>query len=374
MTVLERFASSLTVGGKVAVAVVFALAALAAAIALTALVLSLGWALLLWGAAFVALLAATVLLPVGTAGLAARPRPEADYAAALARIAAERNERRVALNPLCEPLVLVHGRRTRRAIVLLHGVSSCPRAFVDFAPILHARGDTVIAPVMPENGHADRASDALRDLTAEKLAAWADAAVDVAAGLGEEVIVLGISAGGTAAAWAAQNRPEVARVVLVAPFFGLGRFGVRGNMLLMRAMLLIPPVSVWKDPILRERYEGMPHAYKRQSTRATGEIMRLGLATVRQARARPPAAGSAAIVTNAADTAVDNAVTAVFAEDWAASGLPIARHEFPAEHALGHELIDPMEPGSDPALTYPVILDMIDGGGGPVPPAHRAAH
>ena len=55
-------------------------------------------------------------------------------------------------------------------VVLLHGVSSCPRAFVDFAPMLLARGHNVVALRMPENGYADRATDALRRLTAEQLA------------------------------------------------------------------------------------------------------------------------------------------------------------------------------------------------------------
>ena len=43
------------------------------------------------------------------------------------------------LNSLCEPQLLTHGARTARVVVLLHGVSSCPQAFVDFAPLLHAR-------------------------------------------------------------------------------------------------------------------------------------------------------------------------------------------------------------------------------------------
>jgi hypothetical protein len=66
------------------------------------------------------------------------------------------------------------------------------------------------------------------------------------------------------------------------------------------------------------------------------------------------------IVTNEADTAVDNALTARFAAAWAATGAPLIRYTFPAGHALGHELIDPEEPGGNPALTYPVLLDLIE--------------
>lgn len=48
----------------------------------------------------------------------------------------------------------------------------------------------------------------------------ADTAVDLAHGLGERVYVLGLSSGGGVAAWIAQYRDDVERVVMVAPFFG----------------------------------------------------------------------------------------------------------------------------------------------------------
>ena len=37
------------------------------------------------------------------------------------------------------------------------------------------------------------------------------------------------------------------------------------------------------------------------------------------------------------------------------------RFEFAGSCRLGHELIDPLEPGADPALTYPLLLGMIEG-------------
>jgi len=180
--------------------------------------------------------------------------------------------------------------------------------------------------------------------------------------------VVGISAGGTAAAFAAQNRPDVTRAVILAPFFGLSGFGPRINLVLMRAMLILPSISIWKDPVLRERFEGMPHAYQRQETRGIGEIMSLGFATYREARETPPAAGELAVVTNEADTAVSNSVTDAFVDAWRRDGRTVTTYVFPEADGLGHELIDPLEPGANPALTYPVILDLIEGGdGNPAP-------
>jgi hypothetical protein len=149
-------------------------------------------------------------------------------------------------------------------------------------------------------------------------------------------------------------------MVLVAPLFGVSDFGPALNMALMRVSLLLPDISLWKDPILRERWQGMAHAYKRQSSRGTAENIRLGYVATRRLESTPPAAALGVIVTNDADTAVDNALIARFAEAWVATGRPLVRYDFPAGHALGHELIDPEERGGNPTLTYPVLLDLIE--------------
>jgi carboxylesterase len=361
MDTLLAAAAQLTVGQKVLLTFALGLAGLLLAFALTAWLLTWRRALVLWTGAALVLAAIAVLRPVGTLDPSQPPDPAADLAAARARFAALNAADPTPLNPLCEPYILDHGTRTARAIVLLHGLSSCPRAFVEFAPLLHARGFNVAVLRVPHSGHADRATDALGRITAEGLAAFADASVDIGTGLGAELTVLGISGGGTVAAWAGLTRPEVDRMVLVAPLFGVSDFGPALNMALMRVSLLLPDISLWKDPILRARWEGMAHAYKRQSSRGTAENIRLGYAATRRLGAgTPPAAALGVIVTNDADTAVDNALTARFAEAWAATGAALVTYAFPAGHALGHELIDPEERGGDIALTYPVLLDLIE--------------
>jgi alpha-beta hydrolase superfamily lysophospholipase len=354
---------ALSVGQKAGLIAAGFLLAVAAAIGLTALLTSLWLALAVWLGAVLLLAALALLRPLRADRLAAVPAPAADYDAAAERFRLHGMSGSQPLNPLCHPELLTHGRRTARVVVLLHGVSSCPRAFVDFAPLLFAQGDNVVALRMPENGYADRATDALGRLTAEKLKGWGDIAVDIAAGLGDEVVVLGISAGGVVAAWCGQNRPEVARVVLVAPMFGLANLGPVLNAAIMRITLLLPDFSIWKDPVLRARLNGLPHCYLRQSSRATGEILRLAHAVMRQAETARAATLAAAVVTNANDSAVDNGLTDRFADAWARHGVRVDRFRFDASHRLGHELVDPLEPGADPALTYPVLLRLIAGQG-----------
>jgi alpha-beta hydrolase superfamily lysophospholipase len=54
-----------------------------------------------------------------------------------------------------------------------------------------------------------------------RAATTADESIDIAAGLSDSVIVCGISAGGVASAWVAQNRPDVDRVIGLAPLVNL---------------------------------------------------------------------------------------------------------------------------------------------------------
>ena len=71
--------------------------------------------------------------------------------------------------------------------------------FASFAALLYRKGDNVYVPRLPH--HAERADEAaaLARITAEELRDAADAAVDLAGGLGDSVIVVGLSAGGTMA-------------------------------------------------------------------------------------------------------------------------------------------------------------------------------
>src|SRR5205085_10378382 len=88
----------------------------------------------------------------------------------------------------------------------------------------------------------------MASLTREELRACADTAVDVAQGLGESVIVAGVSAGGTVAAWVAQSRPDVQRAVIVAPLLEIGRVPSVLGSPLMNLALHIPNLTRSESP------------------------------------------------------------------------------------------------------------------------------
>jgi len=352
----------MSIAMKALVSIGMMLVVLLLAVALTAV--AVGWtnAIVGWALAFVLLLLLAAVLPVMTGSLRSKPNPAGSYDEAVARFQQATSHPEAPIHDRCVPQLMLHGAPTDKVFVLLHGLSNCPYSFHEWAPQLHQAGHTVFMPRMPYNGHANNTTDALRFTTARELATFCDTCIDIASGLGREVIVLGISGGGILTGWIAQNRAEVRRAVLVAPAFGLAEFGIWSNAFLLRLALLLPNMSVWKDPILRSRGPSRPHSYKRQSTHGTGEFLRLGLAVRRQAHRTRPAAGSIVMVTNGADDSVDHYVTFETAEIWERDGADLLRYQFDKDANLPHEMIDPTEPGAIPGLVYPTLTALAETG------------
>lgn len=338
---------------------------------LTGLLIPWKWAAVIWLGGAVLTVVLAELLPVSTQGLTSSPAPARSFDEARRLFEDWTKAPEATIHPRCVPYILDHGKRVRRAYVLVHGISNCPYSMIDFAPKLRALGHNVVVVRMPDNGHLDNGTDALRHLTAEKLREFADRSIDIAAGLGERVHVIGISAGGVIAGWMAQNRSEIDRAVMLAPAFGLSSFGMGLNNALMRLILLVPNFSVWKDPIKRAAADNRPHSYKRQATRGMGQVMRLGLATIRQARSQRPGATAITLVTNAADAAIDPSIPEALVKLWEEKSTPVSRYVFPKELGLPHELIDPTEEGANIAISHPKIIELSEQG--PEVPQRAAA-
>lgn len=290
---------------------------------------------------------------------------ELSYDAAMARVAAvAQAETGPELNPACRGFVLSHGRRTPRCTVLLHGYTSCPRQFRSFAPLLHARGQNVYVPRLPFHGLADRLTSEQARLDRRAMLAYLDDALAVGHGLGEQVGVLGLSAGGSLAAYAAQHRGDLAQAVLVAPVFGAPSVAAWATAPLALAAAVLPNQFRWWDPAARMGRRGPAHCYPRFSTRALGAIVRLSLGVLREARRRPPAAREVIVVSNAADLSVTLPPIELLLRRWRAHGVAVREHRFPAALGLLHDLMDPDQERQQVDLVYPVLVKLVDGYGG----------
>jgi pimeloyl-ACP methyl ester carboxylesterase len=290
-------------------------------------------------------------------GLESQPDPAPDYAGALERLARLRAMDDDTVNPVCLSRGLLHGRKTDEAVILIHGLTNCPQQFAPLAQQFFDRGYNVLLPRMPRHGLADRLTTEMRNLRAAELRDFGDLVVDIAAGLGERVTIVGVSAGGVVAAWAAQHRPELAKAIMIAPSVGLGTFGRRAQLLFMNLLLELPDIATQR---FDKTDRAMPYAYIGWSSRSLGEVLRFSLATARAAMARKPATQHVVLVTNANDPAVNNQLARQVVGLWQARGVRrVEFFEFEPELQLEHDIIDPNNPHQNVELVYPIVLDLV---------------
>ncbi len=261
------------------------------------------------------------------------------------------------LNPRCGYGLFDHGRQTEWAIVLIHGFTSCPAMYDQLAAELHGRGFNIVVPRLPRHGVADRLTTQMSHLQAEDMAATTAESVEIASGLGERVVVAGLSLGGVLAGWVAQSRP-VDRAVLIAPLFGAPVMPERVSDLLGLVADRMPNRFLWWDSKLKLEI-GPSYAYPRFPTHAYGEMLKLGYDVKRAARRGGPECPDIRVVLNRADPAVKNAATDRLVAAWQRHGASVRTYEFKRELGLGHDLISPEQPGARTAEVYPVLIDWM---------------
>lgn len=189
---------------------------------------------------------------------AANPAP--NRADALARLEALRALDE-GLPEATHTLLLEPQRPIGPTIVLWHGFTNAPSQFGPAAERLQAMGYRVLVPRMPRHGLADVLNRDLAALTEAELCTHAEDVIDIAAGLGSDVWVVGLSAGGVLAAWAAATRAEVSRLLLIAPLIGPKGFPMPAVRLAVKFPKLIPNFYLWWDPRLKANLGHSPYAY-----------------------------------------------------------------------------------------------------------------
>ena len=308
-------------------------------------------------------------IPLRSGDLRSHPFPVANYRSAIDQV-----ERRQAADdrvvaPGGRTVLLTHGVRTPRVDVLLHGFTDSPSQFTELADSLYQRGDNVYVPRLPH--HAERSGDAraLAGMTAVQLRQTADSAADVATALGDTVVVVGLSVGGTMAAWMGQHRPEVRRVVMIAPAFEAGRVPSRLEGLLINLTERLPNVTRRSAPD-----SARPDRNPGFATHALAEVLRLGKAVEKTADRAPPKAAEFAFMLNYLDRTVSMAGSLKVAKEWDAHGARVSVYAFPASLGLPHNVLDGREPGGQPALVLPEVIALTEGESPRGPLQERSLH
>jgi len=240
-------------------------------------------------------------------------------------------------DPGARSILLTTGAPTARAIVLLHGLTDSPRQFEALANLLRADGNNVYVPRLPQHGLRGKDAGALGALTADQLKSVADSVVGEVRGLGDSVMVVGLSMGGTVGAWIAQNH-SVARVVLVAPAIEPGRI----------PSLLDRPLIGLADHLPRFTRRSQPDSARRDrepgfNLRAVAEVLELGRWLLSEAERKAARTQDVALLVNASDRTVKASSAEALAQDWFRHGARVSVFELPDSLRLPHNIIDPFD-------------------------------
>ena len=307
---------------------------------------------------------ALMAIPVPTNGLAAELDATVDYEQSLERFReiSSRDDSSGVFEP-CQSQRLEHGRRTEQVVVLFHGLTNCPKQFIDLGQELFDDGANVLIMRAPRHGLTGTASgsaesvgsvDLVGRLTAHELRDFADDAIDIAQGLGDEVVASGLSMGGVLALWTAQFRPDVDRVVAVAP------------------AISIPPVPSFVTTAFNNLFSRVPnlslpstskldHAYHGESTGALAAMFLLAQATDNSIADRPAAASEVIVVLNPTDNQVDNDAVKGLVGEWADADETVDLVFLP-DIGLPHDVIDKDQAAGDVGVVYPILLPLIRDG------------
>jgi esterase/lipase len=296
------------------------------------------------------------VLPASAGDVRAHPNPARSYRDAIMRADALIAEDSAIAAAGGESILLTHGARTPRAIVLFHGFTDSPRQFAALADSLFELGDNVLVPRLPHHAERGRAVGELATLSAPELCRAADGAVDVAAGLGDSVVVMGLSVGGTMAAWAAEHRREVRRAVVIAPAFEMGR---------VPSMLDRPIVNLTSHmPNWTRRAAGESERPDRDpgfSTHGLAQVLRLGMAVRRDAERFQPVHAEVLFLVNANDRTIKTAPVLDLARLWNARSVAVSVYEFPDSLGLPHNIVDPIQGRANAGAVYPTLEALAHG-------------
>jgi len=309
-------------------------------------------------AAILVVAAAVLLRPADLGALTAAAHPTAGYDQALAALQILKARDGADVNPVCRSGASLHGRRTAKAIVLLHGFTSCPAMWRVLAADFYDRGYNVITVRLPHHGLQDRLTEDLEQLTAGELIHAGDEAVDIASGFGDEVVVAGISAGGVLTAWLAENR-AISEAVVINPALTAPHAPGVTALPIANALTPLPNQFLWWNSSAKSAIQGPPYAYPRFPTRALGEVFRLGLSVAAGAHSKP-LAKRLVVITAEADPGTSNEFTGEVVDAWRSSGAAVVTYSFPASEISFHDILSPEQPYQKTDLVYPKVLELAD--------------
>ncbi|MFS4437955.1 alpha/beta hydrolase [Paracoccaceae bacterium GXU_MW_L88] len=256
--------------------------------------------------------------------------------------------------------------KTPLAFVYLHGFSASPAELAPVPQDLAARfGANLYIPRLTGHG---RTGDALGEAKASDWIKDAAEAIDIGSALGEQVVVIGTSTGGTLAALAAldpETRDEIAGVIFISPNF---RLMAKGEFI-----LTLPFASQIVPLILGETRSFEPHNPAHEagwtSSYPSRAIVPMA-ALVKKARNSDynAAAQPALFLFDPADSVVSAEETRAVASEWGGPAqiaeVALGPDDDPSHHVLAG---DALSPSQNAAVTDLMTNWLVETGLAPAP-------
>ena len=287
------------------------------------------------------------------------PHPAHDYQEAMEKFSdLEKSETALPLLPEGKSRIFMHGKKTERVFVLLHGLTNCPGQFVPLARILFQSGANVVIPRARYAGYADTMNAVQGLQSGQDLLDQAAEGLDIAAGLGERVTLVGLSGSAVAATWMAENRDGIDSVLLLAPFFGLHGHPVWMIDSIAAIFAKVPNFYKWWSDDLKEKIRGPSYAYPRYGSRCMADTIQLSRNVRANPGKHPIKTRRMDILTTGTDKDIANNLTNRIAADWARKNR-VACFEFPEKDGVPHDMIDPHQPDAKIRIAYPKILEIL---------------
>lgn len=297
----------------------------------------------------VLLIAAVFLWPLGKESLqTAIPRTLPFQAAeSEAQAVVSADETNAEVQPSCRSLLRSHGKQRAKTVLMLHGYTACPGQFAELAQFFFDKGYNVYVPRAPRHGVIDTLAHA--DVTADELVTYANESLNITAGLGEEVGVIGLSGGGVLATWLAEYRGDaVDRLMVLSPFY-------RPASAQAPAFAVKPLIVLFGFRLLPDHINGEGFSF-----RALSQYLRI----VENYRDKPqsPSLQAVAVVTSVDDTFIDlptaQDLPAALAAD---TGASFVKDVVPGGQGLTHDIVDPTPAGGAARRLYPRYFALYEG-------------
>ena len=254
-------------------------------------------------------------------------------------------------------ILLDHGRRTPRVFLLLHGFTDAPTQFASVGQRLFDSGDNVYIPRLPHHAERESPVRALGQMRVWDMTRFGNDVIRIARGLGDSVIVVGLSAGGTIAATLAKDNASVRRAVLISPALGAGPMGPKVSAAITIAGLLLPNVerSETSDTTRPEYTQGL-------TSRGLAHVLLLGASIFSDSlNDREPRSPDITVLLNERDLVVRERAAMDLAQRWFDRGRRVVVYRFPVNEGLPHNVMAPAKDGGRPELVLPVVESLARG-------------